>query len=180
MHEPRSFWSDAPVEPWRVVAERKIQELIERGALRNLPGEGQPLNLDENPFADPEMRVPFKILANAGVAPAWIELGQEVESARLRWQQFADQQRRRNARARERIHRMFGQVRDLAERRLAQTNAVAVAEYADGLRELNALVDRFNVCVPIFTLQRARVPIAAACRALARDLGLPEDAAPHE
>ena len=176
MQEPRSFWTDAPNEPWRIVAERKIEEWIEAGGLRDLPGKGTPLVLEDNPFLDPELRLPFKILQNAGIAPAWIEIGQEVEDTRERWRRYAEQQRRRHATAKARLSRMFGQTQELAARRLAIANEGAVAEYTAGLRELNRLIDRFNMNVPIFTLQRRRVDVEAEGRKLARALGVDYDA----
>lgn len=176
MQEPRSFWTDAPSEPWRIVAERKIEKLIEDGGLRDLPGKGSPLDLEENPFLDPELRLPFKILENAGLAPAWMLIGQEVEDARERWHRYADQQRRRHAAAKARLSRMFGQIREQAARRLSVANEGAVAEYTAGLHEMNRLIDRFNVNVPIFTLQRRRVDVEAEGRKLARVLGVDYDA----
>ena len=48
------------------IAEKRIQEAIDRGEFIDLPGEGDPLNLNENPFESPEMRMAFNLLENNG------------------------------------------------------------------------------------------------------------------
>jgi DnaJ family protein C protein 28 len=68
--------------PFEKFAERKIQEAMEEGRFENLPGKGQPLRLDEDPFVPPHMRLPNKILKDAGVRPEWIELSLEIERGR--------------------------------------------------------------------------------------------------
>ena len=79
MVEPRSSWRDLPAEPWRDIAERRIEEAMAAGKFDKLAGEGQPLDLDENPFAPPHLRLAFRVLKNAGFAPDWIELGKEID-----------------------------------------------------------------------------------------------------
>ena len=50
-----------------IVAERRIEEAIARGELDNLPGQGRPLDLeDEDPLLPAEMRVARRILKNSG------------------------------------------------------------------------------------------------------------------
>ena len=64
--------------PFSRIAESRIQEAIARGEFDNLPGAGQPLNLDEY-FSTPEdLRIAFSILKNASCAPAEVELLKEV------------------------------------------------------------------------------------------------------
>ena len=64
--------------PFSRVAERRIQEAMQRGEFDNLPGVGKPLNLEEY-FATPEdLRLAFSILKNANCAPAEVELMKEV------------------------------------------------------------------------------------------------------
>ena len=59
--------------------EKKIREAIEAGEFDNLPGKGQPLDLRENPFEDPDLRMVHKLLRDAGFAPAWIEERKDIE-----------------------------------------------------------------------------------------------------
>ncbi|MGH9904218.1 MAG: DUF1992 domain-containing protein, partial [Pyrinomonadaceae bacterium] len=48
-----------------------LREAIEAGEFDDLPGKGQPIDLNENPFEDPDLRVVHKLLRDAGFAPAW-------------------------------------------------------------------------------------------------------------
>ncbi|NLB52611.1 MAG: DUF1992 domain-containing protein [Syntrophomonadaceae bacterium] len=61
------------------LVEQQILKAQERGEFNNLSGAGKRLNLDENPFEPPELRMPFKILKDNGFAPYWIELGKEID-----------------------------------------------------------------------------------------------------
>lgn len=63
--------------------DRAIEEIIRRameeGKFDNLPGKGKPLNLDENPHIDPAWQLAYKMLAQHGFAPEWIETRQQIE-----------------------------------------------------------------------------------------------------
>src|SRR5258706_1898598 len=69
------------MDEWRSIAERKIREAMEEGAFNNLRGEGQPLDLEENPYEDPSVRMAHRLLRNNGFAPAWIEEAKDLEHA---------------------------------------------------------------------------------------------------
>src|SRR6266850_3886992 len=58
--------------------DKMIRESMERGEFDDLPGEGQPIDLSENPFEDPELRTVHRLLRNAGFAPAWIEERKDI------------------------------------------------------------------------------------------------------
>jgi hypothetical protein len=49
---------------------------------QNLPGQGKPLNLDEDPYTPDEMRMAYKILKENDLAPAWITEGKELDEQR--------------------------------------------------------------------------------------------------
>lgn len=53
---------------------------MEEGEFDNLPGKGRPVDLTENPFEDPELRMVHRLLRNAGFAPAWIEARKDIEA----------------------------------------------------------------------------------------------------
>ena len=69
------------MDPFRLIADRKIQEAMEEGAFENLSGRGQPLPLEEDPFEDPSLRMAHRLLRNNGFAPGWIEESKEIEAA---------------------------------------------------------------------------------------------------
>ena len=53
------------------LAERKIEEAIERGEFDDLPGAGRPLDLDDlDPLLPEELRMAYRILKNAGMSSA--------------------------------------------------------------------------------------------------------------
>src|SRR5689334_8123219 len=74
-------------KPWESLVDKKIREAMEAGEFDNLTGAGQPLDLAENPFEDPDWRTAHRMLRNAGFAPSWIEerkdIDAELEAARI-------------------------------------------------------------------------------------------------
>lgn len=51
------------------IVEQKIAEAIARGELRDLPGEGVALELDDDALIPEHLRMAYRILRNAGFAP---------------------------------------------------------------------------------------------------------------
>jgi hypothetical protein len=72
------------MDEWHFIAERKIREALEEGAFDHLKGAGKPLNLDDNPFEDPSLRMAHRLLKNHGFLPAWIEEAKEIDAATRR------------------------------------------------------------------------------------------------
>lgn len=66
---------------WMFV-ERQLEKAAREGAFDNLPGAGQPIDLTENPFVPADWRLAFKILADQGIVPEFIERRKEVERLR--------------------------------------------------------------------------------------------------
>lgn len=62
------------------LTEKKLREAIENGELDDLPGKGEPIDLRENPFEDPDLRTVHRLLRNAGFAPAWIEERKDIDA----------------------------------------------------------------------------------------------------
>src|SRR5262249_12030657 len=75
------------MDGWASIAERKIREAMAQGEFDHLAGRGKPLDLEENPFEDPSLRMGHRLLRNNGFAPAWIEeakdLQREIDAALL-------------------------------------------------------------------------------------------------
>jgi hypothetical protein len=67
------------MDEWHGIAERKIREAMEEGAFDKLEGKGRPLDLSENPFEDPSLRMAHRLLRNNGFAPPWVEERKELE-----------------------------------------------------------------------------------------------------
>ncbi len=56
------------------LTEKNIREAIEKGEFDNLPGKGQPLDLSENPFEDPDLRTVHRLLRNAVSLPRGLRI----------------------------------------------------------------------------------------------------------
>jgi len=68
------------MDKWESLVDRLIRESMERGEFKDLTGEGEPIDLTENPFEAPELRTAHRLLRNAGFAPAWIEERKDIEA----------------------------------------------------------------------------------------------------
>jgi DnaJ homolog subfamily C member 28 len=62
------------------LVDKLIRESMERGEFEQLDGAGEPIDLSENPFEDPDLRTAHRLLRNAGFAPAWIEERKDIDS----------------------------------------------------------------------------------------------------
>lgn len=67
------------------VVEQRIWRSMEEGHFENLPGKGKPLDLADNPHADPAEDTLYRILSRNGCAPEWIELNKEIRRSIGEW-----------------------------------------------------------------------------------------------
>ena len=63
---------------WEKLAEERIQQAVREGAFENLPGQGQPLALENDSHIDPELRLAYKALSMAGYVAPEVELRQQI------------------------------------------------------------------------------------------------------
>lgn len=63
------------------VAEKRISEAIQRGEFDNLPGSGEPLNLEDDRQIPDDLRLAYKVLRNADCLPPELELKKEIRTA---------------------------------------------------------------------------------------------------
>ena len=66
------------IEAYRKIIEEKIKEAQERGEFDNLPGKGEPLDLEDESRVPEELRLSHKILKNANCLPPELELRREI------------------------------------------------------------------------------------------------------
>jgi len=66
--------------------DKSIQQAINRGDFDNLAGRGKPIKLAQHPYEDPEWRLSYHVIHNAGFTLPWIEnrksLLEEIHLAR--------------------------------------------------------------------------------------------------
>ena len=120
---------------------------MQEGQFDDLPGKGKPLNLDENPFADPEWELAQHLLKNSGYSLPWIETRQAIEKelaeirAELRrtweWRQAALGQDQPAARVEKQWQRGLGVFRE----RVAELNK-RISDY-----NLQAPSNRFHLFI---------------------------------
>lgn len=68
------------MDKFESLVDKLIRESMERGEFDELSGKGEPVDLSENPFEDPDVRTAHRLLRNAGFAPAWMEDRKDIES----------------------------------------------------------------------------------------------------
>jgi hypothetical protein len=61
-----------------LLAERKIEEALAKGDLAGLPGEGRPLDLDDDLLIPEDLRMAYRILKNSGFVPPEVEQIREI------------------------------------------------------------------------------------------------------
>lgn len=59
-------------------AERHISDAQRKGEFDNLPGSGEPLELEDDSHIAPELRAGYRLLKNAGCLPAELEQRKEA------------------------------------------------------------------------------------------------------
>jgi DnaJ family protein C protein 28 len=59
--------------------EDHIRKAMEDGKFDDLPGKGKPLNLDDNPHADPDWQLAHHMLKSSGYTLPWIAARQEID-----------------------------------------------------------------------------------------------------
>lgn len=69
------------MDRWESLVDKLIRESMERGEFDDLSGTGEPVDLSENPFEDPDLRTAHRLLRNAGFAPAWIEERKDIDES---------------------------------------------------------------------------------------------------
>jgi hypothetical protein len=146
-----------------IIADRKIRDAQEEGAFDNLPGKGQPLNLDFDPRVPPELRAAYRMMKDAQLLPDWIQLDKEIRQRQAQWdarvEAYAARREADAARRPARGDRGFDGDLDRARERF-------LYRAAEGLCELNRMIDRLNLMVPAISRQRLRIDVVERLEAL--------------
>jgi len=66
-------------DKWGKLVEERLQEAFSKGKFSNLPGKGKPLDLAEDPLADPADWMARHILRNSGMSLPWVEERRRIE-----------------------------------------------------------------------------------------------------
>jgi|YNPBryunderm2012_1023409.scaffolds.fasta_scaffold02414_2 DnaJ family protein C protein 28 len=110
--------------------ERRIREAAAAGMFENLPGAGQPLRLEDEAHVPEDLRPGYRLLKNAGYAPAWIELQKHIRA------ELAD------------LERWLARVTARWARTGPPERERLRAEYAQKVRDLNRQITTYNLIAP--------------------------------
>jgi hypothetical protein len=122
--------------------EELIRRAMEEGRFDNLPGQGNPFDLAEDPFEDPDWRLVNHILRNAGYSLPWIENHRMIE---------ADTSIARTTLAQAWISYQTGLPNpSIAHKRWEQ----AKNTFREAIVEINKRISDYNLEVPSLQLQR--------------------------
>jgi hypothetical protein len=156
----------------RELVERRIQEALDRGKLDNLSGEGAPLRIEENPFEDPETRMAYKVLSNAGYCPPWMDLMKDIDRDMARAQRTWDDYRTYRRRQMAGIHR--GSVARFAElvTELDGMRNRTLRRLEERWADINKSIARLNAEVPSDSLSRTPLDIKTQRARFERDFPL--------
>ncbi len=127
------------------MAEKMLREAIEAGEFDDLPGKGQPIDLRENPFEDPDLRVVHKLLRDAGFAPAWIEERKDIDAS------FDA--------ARQTLQRAWAIYQPAGISPNTPAWERNVAEFHEKVTELNGRIKIYNLKAPASVFHRRQVDI---------------------
>ena len=60
------------------IIESRIKEAQQKGEFDSLPGRGEPLAMEDDSHIPPDLRLPYKILKNAGCIPPELQLKKDI------------------------------------------------------------------------------------------------------
>lgn len=66
------------MKPFWKIAEQKIEKALEEGFFENIPGQGEPLPLEDEGHIPEDLRLAYKILKNADCLPPELELKRQI------------------------------------------------------------------------------------------------------
>lgn len=112
------------------VLDQRIAAAQADGMFDNLPGAGKPQRFEDDSMVPEEDRVGYRILKNAGYAPAWIELQKTIREERAKLEQWLGHANRR-----------WSRISTREQERLSD-------EWQERLVKLNRLIVHYNLAAP--------------------------------
>jgi DnaJ family protein C protein 28 len=128
--------------------EELIQRAIQEGKFDALPGKGKPLQLDDNPLADPDWQLAYHILKENGFSLPWLELRQELEGE-------IEAARQSLRQAWERRHSANASPRSNAEREAEFGRAARL--FIEQIEKINQRIFDYNLQTPATRFQMTKL-----------------------
>ena len=80
-----------PMFAYQKIVEERIKEAQKRGEFDDLPGSGEPLNLEDDSRIPEDLRLAYKLLKNADCLPPELELKKEIRQMEDMLESIADE-----------------------------------------------------------------------------------------
>jgi len=135
------------------LVEEQIRKARERGDFDNLPGAGKPIDLSENPYEPPDMRMTLRILKNNDFTPFWIQLGKDIDADTAKLWQEVEKFKRYSINFTNEKHMA------LAINRYEKKKALFYLEKRRELEKIKNKILNFNLHCPTFRLGRANIEV---------------------
>ena len=135
---------------------KQIEEAMERGEFSDLPGKGEPLRLDTNPFLTPQARMANRLLKENGFTPRWVELEKEIKQEKAQLESVLINLKARRGRLAV-IIQQYPHRREVISRTFEQERARGITQYSEKLKNLNRKIQRVNLLMPTRNRQYALI-----------------------
>ncbi len=134
---------------WQSHIDREIQKALQNGEMENLPGAGKPLNLHDDPNVPDDMRMAYRVMAQNGVAPDWIEQGKYLEAREK-------QIRTRLAQAARYYREAQADLKHIAPAKAEALRENTEQVWQSAQRSIKRMVDEYNDQILSFNLKAPR------------------------
>ncbi len=136
--------------------DEQIEEAMERGEFKDLPGKGRPIQLDTNPFLTPQVRMANRLLKENGFAPRWIEIEKEIKKEKAQLKRLLINLKARRERLAALIQR-HPHRHEAVSRSFEHERARSITQYREKLENLNRKIQRVNLLMPTQNRQYALI-----------------------
>lgn len=135
------------------LVEEQIRKARERGDFDNLEGAGKPVDLSENPFEPPEMRMVNRMLKNNDFTPFWIQLGKDIDAVTDKIEREVEQFQRY-------CHNFAAEKHsNVTVERFNQRKKLFYLEKRKQFEKLKKDILNYNIHCPTFRLGRANIEV---------------------
>ena len=149
--EPENPARKRPWQSWESLIEEQIKDAERRGEFTNLRGRGKPLNVGDD--SNDPAAMANRALRGAGFVPPAIDMGREIDEARIAAAQALDRIRRRRA-----FLLQGGQPPEDDRARFNAARAKAIADHRARLKAINDRVLALTLSAPS-ALHRRTIPV---------------------
>ena len=127
---------------------KQIQEAVERGDFKDLPGKGKPQQFDDNPYISPEVRMINRMLKDKGFAPRWIEVDKEIRAETENAEKLIENLKGRRGRLEAQL-RAQPLKRDAIRSVFELERSRGLEAYTVQLQQLNRKIQQWNLMMPL-------------------------------